>query len=94
MIFAVLHLDNLIRLYTNLKTVYNIVIKYLKGGGYMELESMTRDEMLKYEIDYFVNLMRIKKAETSTNAELEYQIKVQRNKLSTLGINTNNFEID
>ena len=55
---------------------------------------MTRDEMLKYEIDYFVNLMRIKKAETSTNTELEYQIKVQRNKLSTLGINTNNFEID
>lgn len=55
---------------------------------------MTRDEMLKYEIDYFVNLMRIKKAETGINAELEYQIKVQRNKLSTLGINTNNFEID
>lgn len=60
----------------------------------MEQEEMTRDEMLKYEIDYFVNLMRIKKAETGINTELEYQIKVQRNKLSTLGINTNNFEID
>ncbi|MBQ8815956.1 MAG: hypothetical protein IJZ84_01590 [Lachnospiraceae bacterium] len=55
---------------------------------------MTRDEMLKYEIDYFVNLMRIKKAQNDTNSELEYQIKVQRNKLATLGVNTNDYEID
>ena len=41
----------------------------------MEYE-MTRDEMLKYEIDYFVNLMRIKNAQTCTNSELDYQIKV------------------
>lgn len=55
---------------------------------------MTRDEMLKYEIDYFVNLMRIKNAQNCTNSELEYQIKVQRNKLAALGINTSNYEID
>lgn len=53
---------------------------------------MTRDEMIKYEIDYYVNLMRIKKAEAGVNEELDYQIKVQRNKLSTLGVNTDNFE--
>ena len=50
--------------------------------------------MIKYEIDYFINLMRIKKAENGTNTELDYQIKVQRNKLSTLGVNTNDFEFD
>ena len=55
---------------------------------------MTREEMIKYEIDYFINLMRIKKAEKGTNTELDYQIKVQRNKLSTLGVNTNDFEFD
>lgn len=55
---------------------------------------MTREEMIKYEIDYFINLMRIKKAENGTNTELDYQIKVQRNKLSTLGVNTNDFEFD
>ena len=65
----------------------------MKGGANMEYE-MTRDEMLKYEIDYFVNLMRIKNAQNCTNSELEYQIKVQRNKLAALGINTSNYEID
>lgn len=29
-----------------------------------------------------------------TNEELEYQIKVQRNKLATLGVNTEGFEYD
>ena len=57
-------------------------------------DDMTREEMLNFEINYFVNLMRIKKAEKSTNEELEYQIKVQKNKLSTLGVNTENFEFD
>ena len=57
-------------------------------------DEMTREEMLRYEIDYFVNLMRIKKFEKDVNEELEYQIKVQRNKLSTLGVNTDNFEFD
>lgn len=57
-------------------------------------EEVSREEMLRYEIDYFVNLMRIKKFEKDVNEELEYQIKVQRNKLSTLGVNTDNFEFD
>lgn len=57
-------------------------------------DEMTREEMLKYEIDYFVNLMRIKKHEKDMNEELEYQIKVQRNKLSALGVNTDNYEFN
>ena len=55
-------------------------------------EELSRDEMINYEINYFVNLIRIKKAETATNPELDYQIKVQKNKLSALGVNTENFE--
>lgn len=55
-------------------------------------ESMSRDEMINYEINYFVNLIRIKKAEQGNNIELDYQIKVQRNKLAALGVNTENFE--
>lgn len=57
-------------------------------------EDMSRDEMINYEINYFVNLIRIKRAEQSTNTELDYQIKVQRNKLAALGVNTENFEFD
>ena len=56
-------------------------------------EEMSRDEMINYEINYFVNLIRIKSAETAINPELEYQIKVQRNKLAALGVNTDDFEI-
>lgn len=52
----------------------------------------TSFEMINFEIDYYVNLIRIKKAETATNPELDYQIKVQKNKLAALGVNTENFE--
>lgn len=55
---------------------------------------MSRDEMINCEINYYVNLIRIKKAELGTNAELEYQLKVQKNKLSALGVNTDSFEFD
>lgn len=57
-------------------------------------DEMSRDEMINFEINYFVNLIRIKKAEQGTNTELDYQMKVQRNKLNALGVNTSNFEFD
>ena len=57
------------------------------------MDEMTRDEMINYEINYYVNLIRIKKAQQGTNTELDYQLKVQKNKLSALGIHTENFEI-
>ncbi len=35
------------------------------------MDEMTKEEMLRYEIDYFVNLMRIKKCEQGVNEELD-----------------------
>ena len=46
----------------------------------------------RIEIDYYVNLVRIKKAEKAENPELDYQLKVQKNKLAALGVNTENYE--
>ncbi len=54
---------------------------------------MGRDEMINNEINYYVNLLRIKDAEQGTNKELDYQIKVQQNKLHALGVNTDDFTI-
>jgi len=55
-------------------------------------EFMTKDELIYMEINYYVNLIRIKKAQEGTNTELDYQLKVQKNKLATLGVNTADFE--
>ena len=56
---------------------------------------MTLDEMKQFIIDYYVNLQRIKKASNGVeNSELEYQLKVTENKLSTLGIVVKDFQID
>ena len=67
----------------------------MKGGGKMEDEEMTLDEMKQFIIDYYVNLQRIKKASNGVeNSELEYQLKVTENKLSTLGIAVKDFQID
>lgn len=54
---------------------------------------MTLDELKQLTIDYYVNLQRIKKADTANNPELEYQLKVYKNKLSTLGISTEEYEM-
>lgn len=35
-------------------------------------EDMTLEEFKQVTIDYYVNLQRIKKAETGTNTELDY----------------------
>ena len=58
-----------------------------------EVEEMSRDEMINKEINYYVNLLRIKACEEGTNKELNYQIRVQENKLHALGVNTDNFQI-
>lgn len=57
-------------------------------------EELNSYEMINFEINYYVNLLRIKKAETSMNSELDYQIKVQKNKLAALGVNTESFEYE
>lgn len=53
---------------------------------------MNSDEMKQALIDFYVNLQRIKQAETGTNPELEYQLKIYKNKLSALGIPPEDFE--
>lgn len=58
----------------------------------MEVDELSRDEMLNFEINYYTNLLRIKKCETGDNEELNNQIKVQENKLHALGINTEDFK--
>lgn len=56
-------------------------------------EGMTLDELKQVNIDFYVNLLRIKKAEqTEKNPELDYQILVQETKLQTLGISTVNLK--
>lgn len=55
-------------------------------------EEMNQYEMINNEINYYVNLLRIKNAETAVNTELDYQLKVQENKLHALGVNTDNFK--
>lgn len=55
---------------------------------------MTLDELKQVTIDYYVNLQRIKKADTGNNPELEYQLKIYKNKLSSLGIPSEEYEME
>ncbi len=59
----------------------------------MAQEEMTLDELKQVTIDYYVNLQRIKKADTGNNPELEYQLKVCKNKLASLGIPSEDYEM-
>lgn len=56
-------------------------------------QEMTLDELKQITIDYYVNLQRIKKADTAGNPELEYQLRVVKNKLSSLGIPFEEYEM-
>ena len=53
---------------------------------------MNSDEMKQTIIDFYVNLQRIKQAETGNNPELDYQLKIYKNKLSALGIPPEDYE--
>ena len=55
-------------------------------------ENMNIEELKQLNIDFYVNLLRIKKSEQGDNKELDYQILVQENKLHALGINTDDFK--
>lgn len=57
------------------------------------LQEMTLDELKQVTIDYYVNLQHIKKADTGNNPELEYQLKVYKNKLASLGISSEEYEM-
>ena len=55
---------------------------------------MNFEELKQVSIDYYVNLIRIKKYQKETNPELEHQLKVAKNKLHSMGVNTKDFEYD
>lgn len=53
---------------------------------------MTFEELKQFEINVYINLVRIKQHQKELNPELEYQLKTQRNKLHQMGVNTEDFE--
>lgn len=57
------------------------------------IEEITLDGLKQVTIDYYVNLQRIKKADTGNNPELQYQLKVVKNKLASLGIPSEEYEM-
>ncbi|MCI9203668.1 MAG: hypothetical protein HFI97_08150 [Lachnospiraceae bacterium] len=57
------------------------------------VQEMSLDELKQVTIDYYVNLQRIKKADTGNNPELEYQLRVVKNKLASLGIPSEEYEM-
>ena len=81
--------------YACLIKLLNLIGIIMKGGGKMEDEEMTLDELKQFIIDWYVNLQRIKKAANGAqNSELEYQLKVTENKLSALGIPAKDYQIE
>lgn len=60
----------------------------------MVQEDMTEKELITTMIDKYTDLQRIKKASGDhENSELDYQLKVIKNKLSALGIPTEEYEM-
>lgn len=57
------------------------------------VQELSLDELKQVTIDYYVNLQRIKKADTGNNPELEYQLRVVKNKLASLGIPSKEYEM-
>ena len=59
------------------------------------VEKMTEKELITVMIDKYTDLQRIKKANGDhENTELDYQLKVIKNKLSALGIPTEEYEME
>ena len=57
------------------------------------VQELSLDELKQITIDYYVNLQRIKKADTGNNPELEYQLRIVKNKLASLGIPSEEYEM-
>jgi hypothetical protein len=72
--------------------MYQLKITSIKGGERM-VQEMSLDELKQVTIDYYVNLQRIKKADTGNNPELEYQLRIVKNKLASLGIPSEEYEM-
>ena len=72
--------------------MYQLTITSIKGGERI-VQELSLDELKQVTIDYYVNLQRIKKADTGNNPELEYQLRVVKNKLASLGIPSEEYEM-
>lgn len=57
-------------------------------------DNMNYEELKQFNIDYYINLIRIKKYQKELNPELEYQLKTQKIKLHSMGVNTEDFEYE
>lgn len=55
---------------------------------------MNFEELKQFEINKYIDLIRIKRYQKDENIELEYQLKTQRNKLHSMKVNTEDFEYD
>ena len=58
------------------------------------LDEMNFEELKQVNIDYYINLIRIKRHQKENNPELEFQLKTVKNKLHSKGVNTKDFEYD
>ena len=67
---------------------------YIERGNERMNEDLGFEELKQFNIDYYINLIRIKRHQKEVNPELEFQLKTQRNKLSTMGVNTKDFEYE
>lgn len=56
-------------------------------------EDMNQFEVISNTIDYYTRLLAIKAANTCENDVLEYEIKVTKVKLESLGVNISGLEI-
>ena len=68
-------------------------LKHLQQMNHLDIYHILQKNFLEILQSYYVNLLRIKACEEGTNKELNYQIRVQENKLHALGVNTDNFQI-
>ena len=55
---------------------------------------MNQFEVINNTIDYYKNLQAIKRANTCENKILDYEIKITRVKLESLGINLKDLEFE
>ena len=60
----------------------------------MKDDDMSYEELKQVAIDKYIDLIRIKRFQKEMNPELEYQLKTAKNKLHSMGVNTNDFEYD
>lgn len=63
-----------------------------KGGEYMAADEMNEKELKDQVIKEFVNLQRVKSAK-DRDAEIEYQEKILKTRMQSLGIPTEDLEI-